>query len=276
MTPSAISTRRARTRIPAAVALPILLVSLTALQGCDVVTADLKQSETAEWRKTYELSAGGRVEINNINGKIQVEPSVGNAVEVVALKTAKGHTSEAAKAALERIEIREEVSASSISIATKLPRSGGGWFEMGGTQVKYTVRVPAGAEVKFTTVNGGVDVSGLSGRVVAETTNGGVIARDISGTIDASTTNGGVDVELTRLGDGGAKLECTNGGIKLRLPADSKASISASITNGGIDASGLTLETTEKTRRRLEGRLNGGGAPIRIEGTNGGIRIAAR
>jgi hypothetical protein len=58
--------------------------------------------------------------------------------------------------------------------------------------------------------------------------------------------------------------------------SSSKASISASITNGGIDATGLTLETTEKTRRRLEGRLNGGGAPIRIEGTNGGIRIAAR
>jgi DUF4097 and DUF4098 domain-containing protein YvlB len=276
MHPSAIRTLRPRTHVPVAIALPLLLINLVALQGCDVVTADLKHSETAEWRKTYELAPGGRVEISNINGKIQVEPSTGNAVEIVALKTAKGSSPEAAKAALERIEIREDVSPSSISVATKLPRSGGGWFEMGGTQVKYTVRVPVGAEVKFTTVNGGVDVTGLSGRVTAETTNGGVTARDISGTIDASTTNGGVDVELTRLGEGGAKLECTNGGIKLRLPADSKASISASITNGGIDANGLTLETTESTRRRLEGRMNGGGAPIHIEGTNGGIRIAPR
>jgi hypothetical protein len=48
------------------------------------------------------------------------------------------------------------------------------------------------------------------------------------------------------------------------------------VTNGGIDSSGLSIETTESTRRRLEGRLNGGGAPIRIEGTNGGIRIAPR
>jgi hypothetical protein len=180
-----------------------------------------------------------------------------------------------AKEALERIEIREEVSPSSVSIATKLPR-GGGWFDMGGAQVKYSVRVPAGAEVKFTTVNGGVNLTGLSGRVTAETTNGGVVGRDISGTIDASTTNGGVDVELARLGEGGAKLECTNGGIRLRLPADAKASISASVTNGGIDTSGLSLETTQSSRRRLEGRLNGGGAPIHIEGTNGGIRIGAR
>jgi hypothetical protein len=273
MNPPAIRPLHPRIR-RSAIAVPVLLVSLVALQGCDVVTADLRHTETAEWRKTYELAAGGRVEVSNVNGKIQVEPSAGNTVEVVARKTAKGANPEAAKAALERIEIREEVSPSSISVATKLPR--GGWFEMGGAQVQYTVRVPTSAEVKFTTVNGGVDISGLSGRITAGTTNGGVVARDISGAIDASTTNGGVDVELTRLAEGGATLECTNGGIKLRLPADAKASISARVTNGGIDSSGLAIETTESTRRRLEGRLNGGGAPVRIEGTNGGIRIAPR
>ena len=124
--------------------------------------------------------------------------------------------------------------------------------------------------------NGGVDVTGLTGNITAETTNGGVVGREIAGAIDASTTNGGVDVELSKLAEGGAKLECTNGGIKLELPSDSKATISASITNGGIDASGLSIETTQSSRRRLEGKLNGGGAPIRIAGTNGGVRIAGR
>src|SRR5262249_5390650 len=159
---------------------------------------------------------------------------------------------------------------SAVRIETHLQKTSG-WFG-GSGQVLYTVRVPATAEVKFSTVNGGVEVTGLKGRIVAETTNGGVTARDVSGTIDASTTNGGVDVELSQVGEGGAKLECTNGGIKLRLPSDAKANINATITNGGIDASGLSIDTTESTRRHLEGRLNGGGPPIRIEGTNGGIR----
>ena len=62
----------------------------------------------------------------------------------------------------------------------------------------------------------------------------------------------------------GVKLGCTNGGIKLRLPRDAKATISASITNGGISTSGLQIETSgEKSRRRLDGRLNGGGAQHR-------------
>ena len=84
-------------------------------------------------------------------------------------------------------------------------------------------------------------------------------------------------MELAQLSESGVKLGCTNGGIELRLPASSKATISARITNGGIDTSGLELETTgEKSRRRLDGRLNGGGARIDLEGTNGGIRIAGR
>ena len=73
------------------------------------------------------------------------------------------------------------------------------------------------------------------------------------------------------------KLECTNGGIKLRLPRDAKATISASITNGGISTSDLPIETSgEHNRRRLDGRLNGGGARIEIEGTNGGITLSGR
>jgi hypothetical protein len=191
MTLSAV--RAAGPRIRAALAVPVVAASLTVLPGCDVVTADLKHSETAEWRKTYELAPGGRVDINNVNGRIRVEPSNGNTVEVVAQKTARAANARSAKEALDRIEIREEVSSSGISIATKFPRASG-WFEMGGTQVQYTVRMPAGAEAKFTTVNGGVEVNGLTGHVTAETTNGGVVGRDIAGPIEASTTNGGVDV----------------------------------------------------------------------------------
>jgi hypothetical protein len=270
--PGRVGIRKHRRALAAAVVAPMLLV---ATAGCDVMTADLKHTETAEWRKTYELAPSGHVEIGNVNGRITVEPSSGNTVEVVALKTAKASTSEAAKDLLGRIEIREEVSPSNISIATKVPR-GGSWLEMGGTQVKYTVRVPAAADVKFTTVNGGVEVQGLNGRITAETTNGGVVARNVGGEIDASTTNGAVEVELSRVAEGGARLSCTNGGIKLRVPPDAKASISASITNGGIDTGGLSIEKTESTRRRLEGRMNGGGPRLRLDGTNGGISIGAR
>jgi hypothetical protein len=261
-----------RTRAAALLFAPLLL---PAASGCDVVTADLKHSETAEWRKTYELAPGGRVEINNVNGKIVVEPSTGRSVEVVAVKTARAASSEGAKQALERVEIEDQSTSEAVRVSTKYPRAGG-WMTRGGVNVTYTVHVPAAAEVRFTTVNGGVELTGLGGRITAETTNGGIVARNVSGAIEASTTNGGVDVDLASVAEGGAKLECTNGGIKLRISPDARASISASITNGGIDTGSLRLETTESSRRRLVGRLNGGGPSIRIEGTNGGIVLNAR
>ena len=257
----------------AALCLPILVASLSA---CDIVTADLKAQETAEWRRSYPLQAGGRVEISNVNGKIDVRPGSGNTVEVVAVKSARGASPEAAREALQRIEIIEAATSTSVKLETKLQRGGGGLFHIGSGEVRYTVTVPANAEVHFTTVNGGIELTGLTGRINAEATNGGIRAREVAGPIQASTTNGGVDVELTRVAESGVKLECTNGGITLRLPSDAKANISASVTNGGIDTGGLSVETSEFSRRRLEGRLNGGGPSIRIEGTNGGIHLGRR
>ena len=258
-----------------AVFVPLLLASI-ATTGCDIVTADLRHEESTEWHKTYQLDQGGRVEIGNVNGKIEVEPSTGSTVDVTAVKKARGATPEAAKAALDRATINEEVTSGRLKIETKIARSDG-IFGGNNLSVEYRVRVPAGAEVKLTTVNGGIDISGLEGRITAETTNGGVSARGVKGQLEASTTNGGLEIDLARVAEGGVKLDCTNGGIKVRLPRDAKATISASITNGGISSGDLNIDASgENSRRRLEGRLNGGGPRIQIEGTNGGITLSGR
>lgn len=254
--------------------LPILPL-LLAVTACDIVHSEFTEQATAEWRKTYELQPGGRVEVRNVNGQIAVEPAAGQTVEVIAVKRARGGSPELAREALDRIEIVEDVSPDSIRLETRYPRASG-LFQRGGGEVRYTVKVPASSNTRFVTVNGGIEVMGLEGAVEAETTNGGIRGRDIGGPVKASTTNGGVDMEVTRVADGGVALSCTNGGIRLRLPRDARASISASVTNGGIDADGLNLETSESSRRRLEARLNGGGPSIRLEGTNGGIRIGSR
>lgn len=259
-------------RAAVALCLPVLLASAAA---CDLATADLRSQETAEWQRSYELEPGGRVEIVNVNGGIDVEPSGGNTVQVVALKRVRAVSPEAAREALDLIRITEDVSPGSVKLETTYPRTSG-LFQRGGGEVRYTVKVPAASQVSFRTVNGGIEVRGLHGQVHARTTNGGIRARDLGGPIDASTTNGGVDVEVLQLAEPGVRLSCTNGGITLRLPAEAKATISASVTNGGIDAQGLSLDSIEHSRRRLEARLNGGGAAVQLAGTNGGIRISGR
>ena len=258
---------------------PAIVIALLAAAsaGCDIVTADLRSEESSTWQKTYTVGANGRLEIGNVNGRIRAEPTDGNTVEVTATKKARGATPEQAKAALDRASIVESVEPNSVKLETKIQRTQGIVFNGGNLQVEYTVKVPAGVEVRLTTTNGGITVTGLKGRVFAETTNGGVEARGVTGQLEASTTNGGLDIDLAAVADGGVKLECTNGGINVRLPREAKATISASITNGGISSDSLPIDVVgEKSRRRLEGRMNGGGPRLQIEGTNGGITLTAR
>ena len=165
-------------RAPTAVfVLPFLAVASAVSTGCDLAMAHYKEKQTAEWRKTYELQPGGRLEISNISGKIDVEPSTGNSVEILAEKTARAASSEAAKEALGRIEIQETASATNVRIETKMQRNAGGLFARAEQRVHYTVKVPALLEVRLSTVNGGIELRGLKGRVTAEATNGGVKPR---------------------------------------------------------------------------------------------------
>ena len=160
------------------------VLASVATTGCDIVTADLKHAATSEWRKSYTLEPGGRLEVSNVNGRIQVEASAGNQVEIVAQKKARGISEDAAKEAADRIEIKETVSSSSIRIETKMPQTSG--MFRGSAEVSYSVRVPSGADVKLTTVNGGIELSRLTGKIDVETTNGGIVAREVGGPIEAS------------------------------------------------------------------------------------------
>jgi DUF4097 and DUF4098 domain-containing protein YvlB len=244
--------------------------------GCDIVTASLGPEHTSQWQKTYTIAPNGSVEIDNVNGKIAVEPSSGSTVEVIAIKKARAASEEAAKTILDRITFDEDVSASRVKVEAKFPRSEGFTFGNSGN-VEFRVKVPAGVEASFSNVNGEVSLRGMNGRVKAQTTNGGVTARDMTGQLDARTTNGGLTIDLAKVPEGGVKLRCTNGGINVQLPRDAKATISASITNGGIRTSDLPLEMSgDNNRRHIDARMNGGGPLIEATGTNGGISLTSR
>jgi hypothetical protein len=254
----------------------LLALALPIAAGCDIIGSGFQEQESETWSRSYPLQAGGRVEVTNVNGRIHVAGTDGATVEVTAEKIGKGSSPEAAREALQRIEIREDTAPDRIRLETRLPSSAA-MFHRGGGEVRYTLRVPSGAHVRLQTVNGGVEVRNVAGRTHAETTNGGIEARGLSGPVDVSTTNGGVDVEVDAVAGDGIRMECTNGGLRLRLPKEAKAEVSARITNGGISVVDLPLEIIgEQSRRRLDGRLNGGGPRVRIEGTNGGVRLSGK
>jgi hypothetical protein len=248
--------------------------------GCDVriadgggMSVDLWQGHAGDtWQRTYAVSAGGRVEILNINGEIRAEAAEGTSVEVRAERTVSAGSDEAARDYLARIEMREESGPMRVRIETIVPRG-----RVGRQKVAFTVRVPAGVHVDLRTVNGGVRLQNVGGEVRATSTNGGVKGQvGAASIIDARTTNGGVELELTGAlsPDGRVSLTSVNGGVRLKVPGDTRADVSARCTNGRISVTDLPFDVEgTQSRRRVEGRLNGGGGRIDLQTTNGGVSL---
>jgi len=253
----------------------LLVPLVAALAGCDLSVVNLTERATEEWSRSYPLTAGGEIRIGNTNGRVEVEGVEGaTTVEVKAGKIARSATETGAKELLPRITIKEDIQPDRVTVETEKMN---GIMIGAAFEVRYHVRAPKGAVVNVTTTNGGIGLTALAGKIIAHTTNGGVTAKELTGGIEARSTNGGVSIDFARLGTERVSARTTNGGVTIMLPDSAKADVTASCTNGGIIVSpDLTLAVTEQSRRRLEGRLNGGGTSIDLQTTNGGVRIKPR
>jgi hypothetical protein len=268
-----------------------------ALAACDIAVNgdggfnfDLATGRAQDtWSRSYPMSADGRLEIININGKITAEATDGTSVEIQAERVAKASTDDAAKDLLKQIEMREEVGEGRVRVEVRAPRMHGS----GGHEIKWTIKVPRGVSADLRTVNGGVKMNGLRGDIRARSTNGGITGTGLVATgLDAKVTNGGVEIELARADTTGTfDLEAVNGGVTLVVPPDSKADVAARCVNGGISVEGLNVDSTadeqrsprefemhsdgiKRFRRRLDGQLNGGGARVSLETVNGGVKLS--
>jgi hypothetical protein len=261
-----------RGTLPDLVRLTVLGVAVVALSACDVVVTSLESKGKAQeqWSRTYQLGSG-ELEIVNTNGSIEVVGAEGTEVQVVAELTAKGATDEDAKKVLADLRIAEDVGTGRIRLETKPPTGEGRRVD-----VKYHVKVPASVNVRITTQNGTLDASAIKGTLTAETGNGSVKGRDLTGSVDATTTNGSVRLDVAVVAVGGIHAETVNGSVNVSVPSAAKADVQATCVNGRISVDGLKLDGPETTRRRVEGRLNGGGPKIVLETTNGGIQLTGK
>jgi DUF4097 and DUF4098 domain-containing protein YvlB len=140
--------------------------------------------------------------------------------------------------------------------------------------VSYEVSTPRRIDLDLQSVNGGIDVEDVQGRLAASTINGGITLNEVAGDVRGRTTNGGISVDLAgeRWSGEGLDLRTTNGGINLTVPSRYSAHLVASTVNGGLSTD-LPLTVRGRVGKQVEGDIGGGGAPVRLATTNGGIRI---
>ena len=141
-----------------------MALAAVVLSGCGLPVGPLGIKASETWTHTYPLSKAGEVTIVNANGRIEVEGGEGAPSKCRPTKIASGATEQLARDLLPRIPIEEHATPDFVSVETR--RLNG--FLIGASyEVRYKVKMPKGATIRATTINGGVSINGMDGRVIA-------------------------------------------------------------------------------------------------------------
>lgn len=221
-----------------------------------------------EVRETRLAPTGG-LEVNaRPNGGITVRGWDRDEVLVRARVRTQGPTEQEARELASEVRVVTEEG----RIRSEGPRWEN-WNRRGWT-VSYEVFVPRQTDLDLTSVNGGLDVSEVEGELQLSTTNGSISLERVAGSVRGRTTNGALDVRLSgdRWNGSGLDLETTNGGVTLTIPENYSARLETRTQNGGMSID-FPVTLQGRIGKRIETDLGAGGAPIRVETTNGAIRI---
>jgi DUF4097 and DUF4098 domain-containing protein YvlB len=278
---------------------PVIRYSAIAL----IFLAAGSQAAEKTFDKTFTVSPGGTLTVDADSASVRV--SGGDTSQVTVHMRYRAPEEELARTVLDAAQKDGGVLVTMRRQEKKSWFSWGSWNSDGNIEVtvprNYTLNVRTGGggidvrdtvgAVELNTSGGDIAAKNLDGNVRVNTSGGGILVDTLRGDIDAHTSGG--DVRLLHI-DGkikghtsggsvrvslvGANREIsatTSGGdIEVTLPKGTTGNVEAS-TSGGDVKSDLPVTTTVFKEGRLDGSLNGGGAPIYIHTSGGSIRLRA-
>jgi DUF4097 and DUF4098 domain-containing protein YvlB len=208
----------------------------------------------------------GHLNVNSMNGGIEVIGQDRNDISLEARVSAHAPSQSEAASLLHEISIE-----TGRTVEAHGPKTSGNrnW------SVGYKLLVPRQLAAKFHTMNGGLELAGITGKIEGETTNGGVKIENLGGDVNVSTTNGGIKAILdgpTWQGSG-LTASTTNGGVHVQLPSNYSAHLVANTTNGGTALNVPNADQNGVHRHNIDTKLGSGGPTLNFETTNGGVAI---
>ena len=265
--------------------LVIVLVSIAALAGIvrsysktghslsdlpSVVSGDPKSQGNVrdEIRKSYELAAGAKVEVQGINGTLKIETSDTRTAEIYIERTAKSPE------AMQRRKIVIENTPNSLRIRGEKGDVGFISRMFGSSpHENVTLKLPRQISLVTEGVNGSVTVGEIDGPVEVHGVNGKVDIAQATGSAEFHGINGNITVALTRLEKEAVSLNGVNGNIELRLAEGVNVEVEAHGMNGRVssDLAGFVLD--EQRHGNYRARVGDGGNSISANGINGNIRL---
>jgi hypothetical protein len=231
--------------------------------------------DTWHWRGP--LTTAQTIRIRNMNGPISVERTPGSQAEVLVEKSWE-------HSAPQSVRLVALPGTSGVTIcalwgdqASCDPEGHyeavGGGGHRNDVAVRFKVLVPKGVAADVTTMNGALQITGVTGALNATTRNGGIQAEVAGGPVTVQTVNGSIEATLGALTPGGARIETVNGSVTVRLPEHANATLDAGSVVGRVQADVPLQLTGSMDPRHVQGTLGKGGPTLHVSTVNGEIRL---
>ncbi len=209
--------------------------------------------------RTFDVRAGARVELSNVNGRIAIGSWDQPRVRVVAYKEVTGDKDDL-KTFLGELKVTMTPRDGGLVVATQHPRNSDGigsifdWLtgDARSFEVRYEVTVPRNMNLEISNTNGRIELADVKGSLEVSTTNGRIRVLRCAGTLDASTTNGSIEADMREINGQPLRFETTNGRVEVTLPKTAAVNVDAATSNGSIK-SDLPVLTNSTGRNSLRG-----------------------
>jgi hypothetical protein len=196
------------------------------------------------------VTSGGNLNLDNLSGKLKGRTSGGN----VSIKNSKNDIDLATSGG--------NIDAINNDGTMRLGTSGGSLYLK---NLKGNIRAM--------TSGGNVDGSNIDGELFAETSGGNVKLDDLSCSVETSTSGGNISVAIKQLGKY-VTIHGSGGHIDLELPKGKGADLN-------LEGDKITTDHLENFSGKIkddeiDGKLNGGGVPVKVRNSGGRISLSLR
>lgn len=140
-------------------------------------------------------------------------------------------------------------------------------------EIHFTVTVPEKYHLDLKSSGGSISIDKIEGDVKAKTSGGSISVDDVTGTIDAATSGGSVSAYISKQPKSNCILKTSGGSITALLGKGIKLDLDAATSGGGIHTDFPVTMEGEKSNRRLNAKINGGGPKLAMKTSGGSISI---
>src|SRR5881409_3348929 len=228
------------------------------------------------WDYRVLIKPTQRVWIRNTNGPIEVVAAGGDSLVIQAEKSWR--MSDPQTVQLVPVLTERGLTVCALWEAREQRCNEGGDYRMNGVRkndvaVRFTIQLPRNVPIDASTVNGGLEIDGVSAPVEAATVNGRIAVNTSTGPVQATTVNGSIEANMQSLTNGDVRLTTVNGSVSAGLPVQINANIDAETVNGRVETDFPVKIIGKISPRHLRGTIGSGGATLKLVTVNGSITL---